>query len=157
MLIGSNVISFSWNIPRSFSSCSGNNYEKYLTDRSPSCLLNKPDYRGLVAPAVCGNGFVESGEQCDCGTVEVNTLSKHLFNTDFTLFWIFSQAYTHHNMIYAVIVQLLKTVPVHAPVFPTAIIFWLKCTALFFSVCSLLKFFFGTSVWSTLTCTNTFF
>uniref|UniRef100_A0A673CR70 Zinc metalloproteinase-disintegrin-like lachestatin-2 n=1 Tax=Sphaeramia orbicularis TaxID=375764 RepID=A0A673CR70_9TELE len=60
----------SWNIPRTFSSCSSNNYEKYLLNRSPSCLLDKPDYKTLVAPSVCGNGFVEMGEQCDCGSVE---------------------------------------------------------------------------------------
>ncbi|XP_020513659.1 disintegrin and metalloproteinase domain-containing protein 28 [Labrus bergylta] len=60
----------SWNVPRSFSSCSGNMYEKYLTGRSPSCLLDKPDYNPLVAPAFCGNGFVEKGEHCDCGTAE---------------------------------------------------------------------------------------
>uniref|UniRef100_A0A8C6T2J4 ADAM metallopeptidase domain 28 n=1 Tax=Neogobius melanostomus TaxID=47308 RepID=A0A8C6T2J4_9GOBI len=62
--------SLSWNVPRSFSSCSGNNYEKYLMGRTPSCLLDTPHYRSLVAPAVCGNGFVEAGELCDCGTVE---------------------------------------------------------------------------------------
>ncbi|KAM9360324.1 disintegrin and metalloproteinase domain-containing protein 28 [Symphorus nematophorus] len=60
----------SWNIPRTFSSCSNNNYEKYLIGRSPSCLLDKPDYSDAMAPAVCGNGFVEKGEQCDCGTLE---------------------------------------------------------------------------------------
>ncbi|XP_074493721.1 disintegrin and metalloproteinase domain-containing protein 28-like isoform X2 [Sebastes fasciatus] len=60
----------SWNIPRTFSSCSTNYYEKYLLNRSPSCLLDKPDYSTLEAPSFCGNGFVEKGEQCDCGSLE---------------------------------------------------------------------------------------
>ncbi|XP_047447145.1 disintegrin and metalloproteinase domain-containing protein 28 [Mugil cephalus] len=60
----------SWNVPRSFSSCSSNSYERYLTDRSPGCLLDKPDYKSIEAPAVCGNGFREEGEQCDCGTAQ---------------------------------------------------------------------------------------
>ncbi|XP_056144803.1 zinc metalloproteinase-disintegrin-like berythractivase [Lampris incognitus] len=60
----------SWDIPRSFSSCSTNYYDSFLLSRNPQCLLNKPDNKELVSPPVCGNGFLETGEECDCGTVE---------------------------------------------------------------------------------------
>lgn len=66
----------SWDIPRTFSSCSTSSYEKFLVERGAACLLDRPDYRDLQAPAVCGNGFVEQGEQCDCGTVQVNIYTQ---------------------------------------------------------------------------------
>ena len=33
------------------------------------CLYNVPTT--YVMPPVCGNGFLEEGELCDCGTIEV--------------------------------------------------------------------------------------
>ncbi|XP_058231017.1 zinc metalloproteinase-disintegrin-like brevilysin H2a isoform X2 [Hemibagrus wyckioides] len=58
----------SYNIPQLFSTCSLANYEQFLNSRSPECLLNKPQAKDLLQPAVCGNGFRETGEDCDCGS-----------------------------------------------------------------------------------------
>ncbi|XP_046698379.1 disintegrin and metalloproteinase domain-containing protein 28 isoform X2 [Silurus meridionalis] len=59
------------NIPQFFTNCSMKNYEQFLTSRYPECLLNKPQANDLLQPPVCGNGFRETGEDCDCGTVAI--------------------------------------------------------------------------------------
>jgi hypothetical protein len=52
-------LDFSW------SSCSVHQLKNFLTDKDASCLMNRP--KALMNKAFCGNGFVEEGEECDCG------------------------------------------------------------------------------------------
>ncbi|XP_062893276.1 disintegrin and metalloproteinase domain-containing protein 11 isoform X1 [Mobula hypostoma] len=52
--------------PRKFSRCSITEYHLFLQAGGGMCLFNKP--LKLVDPQECGNGYVENGEECDCGT-----------------------------------------------------------------------------------------
>lgn len=42
-----------------------------MTKPQTGCLTNVPDVNRFVGGPVCGNLFVEHGEQCDCGTPQV--------------------------------------------------------------------------------------
>ncbi|XP_038532157.1 disintegrin and metalloproteinase domain-containing protein 11 isoform X15 [Canis lupus familiaris] len=55
-------------LPRKFSRCSIDEYNQFLQEGGGSCLFNKP--LKLLDPPECGNGFVEAGEECDCGSVQ---------------------------------------------------------------------------------------
>ncbi|XP_074027845.1 disintegrin and metalloproteinase domain-containing protein meltrin isoform X1 [Leptinotarsa decemlineata] len=54
--------------PTHWSSCSLNYLLQAFTQGMDYCLKNKPT--SLFDSPVCGNGFVEPGEQCDCGMPE---------------------------------------------------------------------------------------
>ncbi|XP_030657980.1 disintegrin and metalloproteinase domain-containing protein 8 isoform X3 [Nomascus leucogenys] len=56
--------------PRMFSDCSQAYLESFLERPQSACLANAPDLSHLVGGPVCGNLFVERGEQCDCGPPE---------------------------------------------------------------------------------------
>uniref|UniRef100_A0A663LKA7 ADAM metallopeptidase domain 8 n=1 Tax=Athene cunicularia TaxID=194338 RepID=A0A663LKA7_ATHCN len=56
--------------PKLFSRCSEHDMWQFLVDPRTRCLLNVPRADELYGGPVCGNQFVERGEQCDCGTPE---------------------------------------------------------------------------------------
>ncbi|NXF44169.1 ADAM8 protein, partial [Oceanites oceanicus] len=56
--------------PKLFSRCSEQDMWQFLGDPRTSCLLNVPRADQLYGGPVCGNQFVERGEQCDCGMPE---------------------------------------------------------------------------------------
>ncbi|KAF5914539.1 hypothetical protein HPG69_010811, partial [Diceros bicornis minor] len=53
--------------PRMFSHCSRADLETFVEKPQTACVVNAPDPDRLVGGPVCGNRFVERGEQCDCG------------------------------------------------------------------------------------------
>ncbi|XP_043392352.1 disintegrin and metalloproteinase domain-containing protein 32 [Chelonia mydas] len=55
---------------KAFSSCSIRDFKSFMKHRREDCLSNRPYLNLSYKRAVCGNGIVERGEQCDCGSAK---------------------------------------------------------------------------------------
>ncbi|XP_036378407.1 disintegrin and metalloproteinase domain-containing protein 12-like [Megalops cyprinoides] len=56
--------------PTVFSSCSKKDLAASLEKGVGMCLFNMPEIKVLYGGQKCGNGYVEEGEECDCGELE---------------------------------------------------------------------------------------
>ncbi|KAJ8404828.1 hypothetical protein AAFF_G00332150 [Aldrovandia affinis] len=56
--------------PTVFSSCSKKDLAASLEKGVGMCLFNVPEMKVLYGGQKCGNGYVEEGEECDCGELE---------------------------------------------------------------------------------------
>ncbi len=58
--------------PTQFSSCSATYFNNYTASGAQTCMLTPPTTK-YGDDAVCGNGFIEKDEQCDCGSADCST------------------------------------------------------------------------------------
>ncbi|XP_027033564.1 zinc metalloproteinase/disintegrin [Tachysurus fulvidraco] len=56
--------------PELFSDCSLDQLQIFLENVNPICLLDRPSSDKIYGGPVCGNAFLDPGEECDCGTEE---------------------------------------------------------------------------------------
>lgn len=57
--------------PRVFNDCNLKELKSYLGSGGGKCLFNLPNTRVMYGGQRCGNGYLEEGEECDCGQEEV--------------------------------------------------------------------------------------
>ncbi|KAM9377908.1 disintegrin and metalloproteinase domain-containing protein 19 [Pholidichthys leucotaenia] len=56
--------------PRVFNDCNMKEVRSYLSSGGGKCLFNLPNTRMMYGGQRCGNGYLEDGEECDCGEEE---------------------------------------------------------------------------------------
>lgn len=80
------ICCFRYPFPTVFSTCSKKDLAASLEKGVGMCLFNMPEVKVLYGGQKCGNGYVEEGEQCDCGDLEVRVFCESIFHTDVNMF-----------------------------------------------------------------------
>ena len=68
-----------------FNRCNRRELDRYLQSGGGMCLSNMPDTRTLYGGRRCGNGYLEDGEECDCGEEEVRCHAMLVGGEEFTV------------------------------------------------------------------------
>lgn len=64
---------------KNFSNCSLHEYKSFVSKFDVKCLQKLSDLRPLYQhQPVCGNGILESNEECDCGNEQVRSKRARL-------------------------------------------------------------------------------
>uniref|UniRef100_A0A8C4SRT2 ADAM metallopeptidase domain 19b n=1 Tax=Erpetoichthys calabaricus TaxID=27687 RepID=A0A8C4SRT2_ERPCA len=58
--------------PKTFNQCNKRDLKTFLDSGGGKCLSNMPNTKTMYGGQRCGNGYLEEGEECDCGEAEVN-------------------------------------------------------------------------------------
>lgn len=74
--------------PRVFNDCNLKELRSYLTSGGGKCLFNLPNTRVMYGGQRCGNGYLEEGEECDCGEEEVFVVSVMGFFPTYVPAWM---------------------------------------------------------------------
>lgn len=62
-----------------FSSCSEKDLSRSLMHGGGMCLFNVPQPEKMLGGMRCGNLYVEKGEECDCGLLDVRCSIKSVY------------------------------------------------------------------------------
>lgn len=90
--------------PRVFNQCNQAELKRYLSSGGGKCLFNLPNTRVMYGGQRCGNGYLEEGEECDCGEMEVRVLlAKEPLSLRLSV-----------TLFYFLFIFCYRNVPVHA-------------------------------------------
>lgn len=82
--------------PRVFNSCNQKELRSYLSSGGGKCLFNLPNTRVMYGGQRCGNGYLEDGEECDCGDEEVSRRQMPLYCIYIVSLDVFART---HNLV----------------------------------------------------------